>query len=79
MQITLRLYGNLRRYAPDKRDRTPVEIGQGTTVASLLQSLSVPDNGWWMAAVNDQVVQSDTVLHDHDLVEVFDPVGGGSM
>ncbi len=79
MQITLRLYGNLRRYAPDKRDRTPVEIGEGTTVGNLLQTLGVPDNGWWMAAVNDHVVQPDTVLYANDLVEVFDPVGGGSM
>ncbi len=79
MQITLRLYGNLRRYAPDKQDRTSIEIGEGTTIASLLQSLGVPDNGWWMAAVNDQVIGADTVLHAQDLLEVFDPVGGGNV
>lgn len=78
MQITLRLYGNLRRYAPDKQDRTALEIEAGMTVAGLLQSLGVPETGWWMAAVNDKVVGPETVLRANDLVEVFDPVGGGA-
>ncbi len=78
MQITLRLYGNLRRYAPDKQDRATVQVGAGTTVGDLLHSLNVPDSGWWMAAINDQIVQADAELHANDLVEVFDPVGGGS-
>ncbi|MGB8648546.1 MAG: MoaD/ThiS family protein [Anaerolineae bacterium] len=77
MQITLRLYGNLRKYAADKRDRTVIEITEGMTIQALLLALGVPDNGWWMAALNDTVVEPETTLHDGDLLEVFDPVGGG--
>ena len=77
MRITLRLYGNLRRYAPDRRDRTEMNLADGATIRSALDSLGVPDIAWWMAAVNDQVVQADVSLHEGDLVEVFDPVAGG--
>ncbi len=77
MQITLRLYGNLRRYAEGKQETSRPDIVEGTTVQNLLESLGVPENGWWMAAVNDEVVKADTGLHEGDLVEVFDPVGGG--
>ncbi len=78
MQITLRLYGNLRRYAEARRETSELEVAQGTTIRELLESRGVPENGWWMAAVNDQVVDAETALREGDLVEVFDPVGGGS-
>ncbi len=78
MRITLKLYGNLRRYAQERRETSEVESSEGTNIQQLLGSLGVPENGWWMAAVNDQVVDATTVLKDGDLVEVFDPVGGGT-
>ncbi len=77
MSITLRLDGNLRKYAPDRQDRTVVDLASGTTIRSLLESLGVPENGWWMAAVNDQVVEPEIALHEGDVLEIFDPVGGG--
>ncbi len=78
MRITLRLYGNLRKYARERRETDELEFPRGTTIKLLLESCGVPENSWWMAAINDQVVEADAVLQDGDLVEVFDPVGGGS-
>ncbi len=77
MRITLRLYGNLRKYASDKRDRTVVEVADGQTIKQVLESLGVPESGWWMAAVNDTVVPQDVTLHEGDLLEIFEPVAGG--
>ncbi len=79
MQVTIKLYGNLRRYAEGRRETSALDVGEGTTIKALLESLGVPESGWWMAAVNDQVVEAETTLHEGDLVEVFDPVGGGSV
>ncbi len=78
MQITLRLYGNLRRYAKDRRETAEMNLAEGTTIQLLLDSLHVPETAWWLAAVNDQVVAADTALRENDVVEVFEPVGGGS-
>ncbi len=77
MRVTLKLYGNLRRYAEGQRETSEREVQDGITVKGLLDSLGVPESGWWMAAVNDQVVTPETVLADGDHVEIFDPVGGG--
>ncbi len=77
MRITCKLYGNLRRYNDGKRETSVLDVRDGLTVQQLLEALGVPENGWWMAAVNDQVVAADAVLQEDDLVEVFDPVGGG--
>ncbi len=79
MQITLRLYGNLRRYAEDRRETAVINVAEGTTIQLLLNSLNVPEAAWWLAAVNDQVVAANTPLRESDVVEVFEPVGGGSV
>ncbi len=77
MRITVKLYGNLRRYAEGRRETSNLTVQDGITVEQLLSSLGIPENGWWMAAVNDVVVQPKDVLNENDVVEVFDPVGGG--
>ena len=77
MRVTCKLYGNLRRYSPVGQESNVVELPAGATINSLLESLGVPDASYWMAAVNDRVVQPDAVLDEGDLVEFFEPVGGG--
>ncbi|MDE3089409.1 MAG: MoaD/ThiS family protein [Chloroflexota bacterium] len=77
MQITLKLYGNLKKYLPQKKETAQIEIGAETTIRALLARLGVPDAEVWMSAVNDRVVTDATALHDGDVLEVFEPVGGG--
>ncbi len=77
MRITLKLYGNLKKYMPDKHETAAMEVAPDTTIFRLLAQLGVPDSDVWMSAVNDAVVDQTTVLHDGDLVEIFEPVGGG--
>lgn len=77
MQITVKLYGNLKKYLPDKREITQTEIEPGTTIHTLLSRLGVSDTEVWMSAINDHVVDESSVLHEGDVLEVFEPVGGG--
>lgn len=78
MRVTLRLYGNLRRYAAARSEKSELDLASGITINQLLDSFGIGEADWWMAAVNDRVVEADTVLQDNDLLEVFDPVGGGA-
>jgi sulfur-carrier protein len=78
MLITLKLYGNLKRYAPSKTESEQIEIEAGTTIRGLLERLGVPDQSVSMSALNDKVMDDSSVLHDGDLLEVFEPVGGGT-
>jgi thiamine biosynthesis protein ThiS len=77
MQVTVKLYGNLKRHMPDKKEIASVELPPGTTIAALLARLGVPDSDVWMSALNDTVVSASTELHDGDVLEIFEPVGGG--
>jgi thiamine biosynthesis protein ThiS len=77
MRITLRLYGNLRRYADAKRENNELDVAAGMTIKQLLESFGLSEYDWWMSAVNERVVEADTVLQENDMVEVFEPVGGG--
>ncbi len=77
MQVTVKLYGNLKRYMPGKQESAQMELPPGTTVRALLARLGVPDRDVWMSAVDDAVVPDASELHDGDVLEVFEPVGGG--
>lgn len=77
MQITVKFYGNLKKYLPEKREIAQMEIDPDTTIQTLLSRLGVPDTQVWMSAINDNVVDESSVLHEGDLLEIFEPVGGG--
>jgi len=77
MQITIKLYGNLRKHLPQKKELARMEIENAMTIRELLARLGVPDSNVWMCAVNDRVVSDSTALREGDVLEVFEPVGGG--
>jgi sulfur carrier protein ThiS len=77
MRVNVKLYGNLKKYLPEKKETALLVVDPGTTIANLLARLGVHDNLIWMTAINDTVVGPSTVLRDGDILEVFEPVGGG--
>ncbi len=77
MQVTVKLYGNLKKYSPEKRASAELPAEDGATIADILARLGVPDGEVWMCALNDNVVYPSTALHAGDVLEVFEPVGGG--
>ena len=77
MRVTVKLYGNLKRYSPEQKETAQLGVDPGTTIANLLARLGVQDSLIWMTAINDTVVDPSTVLQDGDMLEVFEPVGGG--
>jgi len=77
MQLTVRLYGDLRRYLPEGKDSLLLEAPEGTTVLSMLEQAGISPGEVWVVRANKKVVAEDQLLHDGDDVEVFEPVGGG--
>jgi sulfur carrier protein ThiS len=78
IKVGLKLYGNLRRYAGGRREFSEQALAPGSTVHDLLTHLGIAEQDWWMVAVNDHVTGVLAALEDGDLVEIFEPVGGGS-
>ncbi len=79
MRITCKLYGNLKSFAPARTETFQMEVEPGVIVAALLAQLGVPDDRVWMSVVNDNATDGGAVLHENDVLEVFEPVGGGTI
>ena len=76
MTVTLHMHGNLRRFMPDGRDRSTLELDAGTTIGALLTSLGA-ERDTWLVAVNGTTVDKDRVLAPSDHLDCFEPVAAG--
>lgn len=81
MEITVRLYGALRRYriADGEALHRPfvIELEQGATVETALQTLGIPSELVSAVAVNGEQAESTSALGDGDTVHIFPPAAGG--
>lgn len=76
MSVMVHMHGNLRRFMPEGRDRTAVEVAPGITIEALLASLGA-ERDTWLVAVNGAACEKDRVLQPGDLLDCFEPVAGG--
>ena len=80
MKIELKLYASLGKYMPQalvEKKQSYLEIGEGTTIKALLQSLNVPLETVKLIFVNGVHAKDNDVLKDGDRLGVFPPVAGG--
>ncbi len=83
MKITLRLFGELRRYLPPEqatRRSVITEVPDGLTAVQLILHLGIPyggDEGQMVVAVNDLEVEHTATIRDGDVVSMFEPLAGG--
>ncbi|MHB1134047.1 MAG: MoaD/ThiS family protein [Chloroflexota bacterium] len=77
MQVHFGAFGDLRNYMPAPVDRLVLEVTDQATVADLLAQLGVPWGEVGIVAVNGKLADEKSPLNPGDLVEIFDPVGGG--
>ena len=76
MSVTVHMHGNLRRFMPDGRDRTAMEVAPGTSIEALLASFGA-ERDTWLVAVNGAACEKDRVLQEGDLLDCFEPVAAG--
>jgi len=82
MNLTVKLYGTLRKYRPDSAPgalHQPFTIStpENLTINDLMRSLNIVDGAVNATAVNGDAVGNDTILHDGDAVTLFPPAAGG--
>jgi sulfur carrier protein ThiS len=83
MELTVKLYGTLRKYRPDTAGGAPhqpftTSLPENSTVFDVMRALAIADGAVNAAAVNGDSVTNDTVLHDGDSVSLFPPAAGGA-
>jgi molybdopterin converting factor small subunit len=83
MQLTVKLYGTLRKYRPESASGAPhhpfdLSIPENSTINDLARYLKIVDGAVNAAAVNGDAVGNETVLRDGDAVSLFPPSAGGA-
>jgi len=77
MRVTVRLFGDLRRYLPKGQELLELELPDGATPGALLRQVGIHPGEVWLLRANKQIIQEDHPLQDGDELEIFEPVGGG--
>jgi molybdopterin converting factor small subunit len=80
MKIEVKLYASLGRYMPRaafEKGQGHLEVGEGTTIKALLETLNVPPDMVKLIFLNGIHAKDNEVLKDGDRLGVFPPVAGG--
>ena len=77
MVITVKLFGNLRNYLPEKKIVCSAEAADGSTVGDVLDQFGVPHDKPRIILVNSYRSRLDHVLEDGDVVAAFQVLPGG--
>jgi molybdopterin converting factor small subunit len=82
MEITVKLHGVLRRHRPDGIEGAPhhpftMKLPSAATVDDLGESLGLGHQVSFIAAVNGEAAELETMLHEDDVVYFFPPAAGG--
>ncbi len=78
MRLTIRLFGDLRRYLPRGQETIDLDLPEGATPSTVLERIGIHPGEVWLVRANKQIIAEDTPLSDGDDLEIFEPVGGGS-
>jgi len=73
--IQLKLYADLRRFAPADGENVPIE--PGTTVRELLHRLALPEEKAKLIFIDGTQADPSATLQGGERVGIFPPVGGG--
>jgi len=76
--VRVRLYGNLRRFAPGQKEELEWEMPPKSSVMDLIKSLGIAEGEVWIVSINDQLADVNQLLEDGDDVRIFAPVAGGT-
>jgi len=79
MQVTVKLYATLRRFARDGQAGTPlkVDLPEEATLLDLINHMKIPPEETRITFVNGIIQESDCKLKDGDEIGMFPPIGGG--
>jgi molybdopterin converting factor small subunit len=77
MKIHVRLYVNLKAYAPGKETGFHVDLDPGATVKDLMGALKIPDTVKRVVVVNGRRARDNSILQPDDAVTLFPPLEGG--
>jgi molybdopterin converting factor small subunit len=77
MQISVKCYATLKKYAPTEEGSFTLELAPGASMKDLFDSLGMPPELEKVMLVNGMRAYEETLLSSGDEVALFPPVEGG--
>ncbi len=77
MNVRVKCFTGMRRYAPEGQSEFALTLEAGASAAQLLDQLNVPADAGALIAVNGMRADRDKRLQDGDTVVLFTPMEGG--
>ena len=78
MKIEIQLYSLLRRFAPKNSNGfIELEISERTSVATLVNTLGIPENSVMLITLNGKYVKPNATLNNGDKIGLYPPIGAG--
>lgn len=76
MDIHVKLYSSLKKYAPGDQSEFELSLEPGTTIAEIHTLLQIPE-GDYVALVNGRRSDLDSELTNGDMLVFLPPISGG--
>ena len=76
MQIIVKLYGDLKDYAPGDQPHFALGLQPGATLEDILRMLAIPE-GHHVALINGRRSSPDATVADGDTLVLLPPISGG--
>lgn len=77
MDVTIKLFGNLRRYLPTGQEIVKLALSDGATITTTIDQLGIDDGEVGLAVVNGEIAAETAALRDGDRLELFGIISGG--
>jgi hypothetical protein len=77
MQITVKLYGNLKAYAPDGSTQFELELVPGASLEDALLHLAIPYDESSVFLINGRRASKPSIFHNSDILVIFPEISGG--
>jgi molybdopterin converting factor small subunit len=79
MLVTVKLHATLRKYLPagSANNAISLELPAGATVTEVINRLGIPAGHAKMIVSGDDYLETTSVLHDGQEVNLFPPLAGG--
>lgn len=77
MQIHVKLYSDLKQYAPGEEDQFDLTLRPGANLGNIFERLAIPQNRNYTALINGRRAFKESVLCQGDTLVVFPQICGG--
>lgn len=77
MRIRVKLYGEMKQFAPGKESQFDLTLLPGVPLADALEILGIPRDSPHTVLVNGRRVKKSTGLKENDILVIFPQLCGG--